>query len=167
VVALSSDKAYQPVSAYGQSKALAESLFLAANNTTVVTKFAVCRYGNIFGSTGSVVPLWRKAMERGESLRVTDPECTRFYMTSEQAVRLVLKTAVEMPKEIEIPELPAYRLGDLYEAMKDQEMIDSNYVVTGLPTWEKLAESMDANRCSQTARRMSVEELRDALDALS
>jgi UDP-N-acetylglucosamine 4,6-dehydratase len=156
VVLLSSDKAYQPVSAYGTSKAMAESLFLAANNTTRHTRFAVCRYGNIWGSTGSVVPLWR-GWPKDEPVPVTDPDCTRFYMTRAEAVRLVMDTAEAMPAEIAVPELPAYRVGDLAAAM------EVPIRVTGLNAWEKRHESMCEGRSSETARRMSVAELQEAL----
>lgn len=160
VVALSTDKAYQPISPYGTSKAFAESLFLAANNTrgNKGPKFAVVRYGNIWGSTGSVVPKWRQILETGGTVPVTDPECTRFYMTIDEAVALVLKTTTTMEGgEIVIPRLPAYRLGDLAEAMGAQMEI------RGLPSYEKLHESMGEYNCSNTAPKMSVAELREIL----
>ena len=161
VVALSSDKAYQPVSPYGLSKALAESLFLAANKTTGWNgpRFAVTRYGNVWRSTGSVVPIWEKMIADGATeVPVTDPECTRFFMRMDEAVKLVMDTIHNMRGgEINIPELPAYRLGDLAEAM------GVGMRVSGLPEYEKLHESMDAGKSSDKARRMSVEELRDAL----
>src|SRR5258705_5491507 len=160
VVALSSDKAFEPVSPYGTSKAFAESLFLAANNTRGRNGpcFAVVRYGNVWASTGSVVPTWRKILETSDTVPVTDPDCTRFFMTMDEAVSLVLDTAHTMQGgEIAIPELPAYRLGDLAEAM------GAKMDVRGLPAWEKLNESMGAGNSSDQARRMSVEELRRAL----
>src|SRR5258705_3009851 len=145
VIALSSDKAYQPVSSYGTSKAFAESLFLAANNTRGNDGpiFAVARYGNIWCSTGSVVPTWRKILETSDIVPVTDPECTRFFMTMNEAVSLVLDTAATMlGGEIAIPELPAYRLGDLAEAM------GAKMDVRGLPVYEKRHESMGAGYSS-------------------
>lgn len=160
VVGLSSDKAYAPVSPYGTSKAFAESLFLAANNTTghFGPRFCTVRYGNIWASAGSVVPTWRKILETSDTVPVTDPECTRFYMTIEQAVQLVYETAITMRGgETVIPRLPAYRLGDLAEAM------GAKMDIKGLPSWEKLHESMGPDNSSNTARRMSVAELRAAL----
>jgi FlaA1/EpsC-like NDP-sugar epimerase len=148
-ILLSSDKAESPVSAYGYSKALAESLFLAGGD-----QFSVCRYGNVSGSTGSVIPVWRSM---GDVVPVTDPDCTRFWMYPSEAVDLVLDTAKTMPREIAIPELPAYRLGDLAEAMgKKME-------IRGLPDFEKKHESMIAGETSEMARRMSVDEIREAL----
>lgn len=160
-ILLSSDKAYQPVSAYGCSKAMAEALFLAANNARgkYGPAYSVVRYGNIAGSNGSVIPTWR-ALTRSEQrwCPITDPECTRFWMWQHEAVDLVLKTLSTMKGgELVIPDLPAYRLGDLAEAMGVM------FAVTGLPAHEKLAESMDDTRCSATARRMSVDELKEAL----
>ncbi len=160
VVALSSDKAFHPVSPYGTSKAFAESLFVAANNTrgNHGPIFAVCRYGNVWNSTGSVVPTWRKILETSDTVPVTDPGCTRFFMTLDEAVSLVLNTAETMHGgEIAIPVLPAYRLGDLAEAM------GAKMDIRGLPEYEKRHESMGAFMSSDNARRMSIEELRKAL----
>lgn len=161
VVALSSDKAFDPVSPYGTSKAFAESLFLAANNTRGDhgPHFSIVRYGNIWCSAGSVVPTWRKLLADGaETVPVTDPECTRFFMTIEEAIILVLRTAETMRGgEIAIPALPAYRLGDLAEAM------GAKMRIAGLPSWEKRHESMSEGNSSDKARRMSVDELKEAL----
>ncbi len=175
VVALSSDKAFEPISPYGTSKAFAESLFLAANNMRGAygPRFALVRYGNVWGSTGSVVPTWRKIIAKQLAKRagiassdvnafptvpVTDPECTRFYMTMDEAVDLVLDTAETMKGgEVKIPHLPAYRLGDLAEAMGAQMEI------RGLPAFEKLHESMGPGNSSDKARRMMIAELKAAL----
>lgn len=162
VIGLSSDKAYQPISPYGTSKALAESIFLAANNTTGWDgpRFAICRYGNVWNSTGSVVPTWRSLVAKGEKLvPLTDPECTRFYMKMSEAVDLVMKTYHNMKGgEIAIPKLPAYRLGDLADAMQVK------FKVIGLPPWEKMHESMAEGNSSNQARRMTISELQGALD---
>jgi UDP-N-acetylglucosamine 4,6-dehydratase len=158
VVALSSDKAFEPVSPYGTSKAFAESLFLAANNMRWRPRFAVVRYGNVWGSTGSVVPLWRSILRSSDTVPVTDPHCTRFYMTMREAVNLVMETAGNMEGgEIAIPTLPAYRLGDLAEAM------GAKMNVLGLPAYEKLHESMGPGLASNTARRMTIDELKAIL----
>lgn len=156
IVALSSDKAYQPISPYGQTKALMEALFLAANREYGWPKCSVTRYGNVAGSAGSVIPVWRAA--NGCVVPATDLDCTRFWMTMDEAVNLVLDTALSMKGgELAIPILPAYRLGDLAEAMGVATK------TMGLPAWEKKHESMSDTLCSATARRMTVEELRHAL----
>jgi UDP-N-acetylglucosamine 4,6-dehydratase len=157
VIALSSDKAYQPVSAYGYSKAMAECLFQAAYHSD--TLFAVTRYGNIAGSAGSVIPKWRELLKDGiPTVPCTDPDCTRFWMTINQAVEVVVRTAYNMSGgELVVPELPAYRLGDLAEAMGAEP------VFVGLPAWEKKHESMGDGKSSDQTRRMTVDELKEAL----
>lgn len=160
VIALSTDKAFDPVNAYGASKLLAEKLFLAANNTVSATgpQYSICRYGNVFASAGGVVPTWLRMIAAGaRTVPVSNPDVTRFYMTLDEAVDLVLRTLDAMPSEPAIPDLPAYRLGDLAEAMG--VLMD----VRGLPHWEKLHEGMAPGNTSDKARRMSVAELRDKL----
>jgi UDP-N-acetylglucosamine 4,6-dehydratase len=161
VVGLSTDKACEPISPYGATKALMEALFLAANNTVAADgpRFAVCRYGNVWASAGSVVPTWRKLIEAGATeVPCTTPEASRFFMTLQEAVDLVLGTLATMTGgELVIPELPAYQLGDLAQAM------GVSIKVKGLPGWEKLHESMLPGEPSNKARRMSVDELRQAL----
>lgn len=159
-VFLSTDKAHQPVSPYGHSKALAECMFRAANNMrgNGGPHFSVTRYGNVFRSTGSVVPMWESIMAAGgDTVPVTDPECTRFFMRMDEAVDLVLRAIEEQPDDVLIPTLPAYRIGDLAEAM------GAKMNVLGLPEFEKRHESMSAGNSSDKARRMSVDELREAL----
>lgn len=160
VVGLSSDKAYQPVSPYGCSKALAESLFLEANNTGR-TLFSVTRYGNVAGSAGSVIPKWREILKSDDTVPVTDPDCTRFWMRMEEAIDLVMDTAdLEKGGELAIPELPAYRLGDLAEAM------GAKMDILGLNGFEKKHEGMKDGLTSDIVRRMTVDELREGLRAL-
>lgn len=162
VVMLSTDKAWQPISPYGQSKALAESLFLNAYQGS--TRFAVTRYGNVWKSPGSVVPKWQEQIARGEPIAITDPEVTRFFMTMEQAIGFVL-TAIEIMHtgDLLIPQLPAYRLGDLLTALMPSPQRPGSWMVTGLPSWEKKHEGMDAGNTSDIAPRLSVEQLRAAL----
>jgi UDP-N-acetylglucosamine 4,6-dehydratase len=159
VLLVSSDKAFEPVSPYGQTKALAESLFLTANDTNPYgPRYAVVRYGNVWCSTGSVLPTWLEVAKSGGAIKVTDPEITRFFMWREEAVALVLDTLAHMRGgELAIPELPAYRLGDLVEALGVRAE------VVGLGEHEKKHESMGPGKCSADARRMTVDELREAI----
>lgn len=153
---VSSDKAFEPVSPYGQSKAMAESLFLQGNVPGREPRFAVVRYGNVAGSTGSVIPTWRSAKDGKVTL--TDPDVTRFWMAREEAAKLVIDTLASMQGgEVAIPDLPAFRLGDLALAM------GVSATVTSLSSFERRHESMSATQCSATARRMSVEELCERL----
>lgn len=158
-VLLSTDKACNPTTTYGKTKALAEDIFFGARHYAGQDgpKFAVCRYGNVTGSTGSVVPMWR-AMG-AKVVPVTDPTATRYFMRKEEAVRLVLDTADSMVGgELVTPDwLPAYSVGDLAEAM------GLSYTITGLARNEKLHEEMVPGVSSDKARRMSVDELREAL----
>ena len=159
VVALSTDKAYEPISPYGQSKALAETLFRNAYRSEKGPIFAATRYGNVWRSTGSVVPRWLDILRSSDTVSVTDPDCTRFFMTMQEAVDLVVRTIETMcGGELNIPTLPAYRLGDLAEAM------GAKMKITGLPEWEKKHEGMCDGNTSDVARRMSVAELRAALE---
>jgi UDP-N-acetylglucosamine 4,6-dehydratase len=161
VVGISSDKAAEAASIYGITKAAGECILLAANQTRGANGpiYSTCRYGNVWNSTGSIVPSWRSMVDRGAtSLPVTDPECTRFFMRRSEAVDLVVNTARTMRGgELAIPELPAYRVGDLAEAFGLPMRI------TGLGKFEKLHEAMAPGNTSDKARRMSVDELRKEL----
>lgn len=166
VILLSSDKAFQPVSPYGLSKAMAENLFIAANNIRgwEGPSYSICRYGNVWNSTGSVVPIWKKISEAVTPsgklvVPVTDPDCTRFFMKMDEAIELVMKAYHTMKGgEVYVPTLPAYRLGDLALAMR------ASMIVKGLPAWEKKHESMAEGNSSESAVRMTVPQLRAALD---
>lgn len=163
VVGLSSDKAFEPKSPYGQSKALAESLMLAANIThSCNTRFACTRYGNIWNAQGSVVPKWKALIEQGKPITLTSPACTRFYMTIDEAVALVWNLATTMKGgELVIPELPAYQMNDLAWAFSQVYGVDM--LVTGLPPFEKLHESMCEGRSSDKATRLSAFQLKELL----
>lgn len=164
-VLVSSDKAYQPANAYGASKFLAECVAMGDRDMRGMRrpKVRVVRYGNVAGSTGSVIPVWRRAIEQGKRARITDPEATRFWMTREQAAKLVLYAATQHDgPDLLIPELPAFRLGDLANAMG---LARSDLEVVGLQPGEKLHESMDDGKCSRDARRMTVPEIAEGLKA--
>lgn len=164
VIGLSSDKAYQPISPYGQSKALGESLLLAANDMHAgKTKFAAVRYGNIWCANGSVVPRWYRQVLDDKEITITDSACTRFFMTVDQAVQLVWDTAETMKGgELVIPEsLPAYSLGALAAAFHTLYGCDFKYI--GLPKHEKLHESMREGLCSVDARQLTIDELIELL----
>lgn len=161
VVYLSSDKAYQPCSPYGQSKALGESIVRQANYVYGGRniRFACTRYGNVTGSQGSVIPKWKALAAQGKPISITDYECTRFHMTMAEAVALVYDTMTwAKTEELVIPDwLPAYRLGDLGAVFAGLYGATVNYV--GLPAYEKLHESMSDTLCSKDARRLTFDEL--------
>jgi UDP-N-acetylglucosamine 4,6-dehydratase len=120
VVVLSTDKACAPVNLYGATKACVEKLVVAANayRGRHATRFAVVRYGNVAGTRGSVIPLWRAAVAAGEPIILTDPLATRFWFTLAGAVDLVMWTLNEMAGgELVVPRLSSFKLVDLAEAM--------------------------------------------------
>jgi UDP-N-acetylglucosamine 4,6-dehydratase len=115
VVALSTDKAANPINLYGATKLCADKLFVAGNSLSGghETRFAVVRYGNVVGSRGSVIPLFLKMRETGV-ISITDPRMTRFWITVEQGVRFVLNALARMQGgEIFVPKIPSMNLMDL------------------------------------------------------
>lgn len=121
VVALSTDKAVNPINLYGGTKLVSDKLFIAANaySGSKGTVFSVVRYGNVAGSRGSVIPIFQKLIDRGiEELPVTDSRMTRFWITLDQGVELVFK-ALEESKggETYISKIPSFHINDLAMAM--------------------------------------------------
>jgi len=198
VVYLSTDKACAPLNAYGASKLMGEKMMLAANNVAGKNgpKFAVTRYGNVAGSTGSVIPAWRAHAKRFTKppliLPITHQDCTRFWMSPKEAVDLVEWTIMNMTGgEIVVPSLPAYNIVDLATAM------GAGAQITGLKPGEKLHEEMltsaeapafkrfnptgywinapwadkewevrEQGMSSETARRMTIEEIKTRLEEI-
>jgi UDP-N-acetylglucosamine 4,6-dehydratase/5-epimerase len=120
VIALSTDKAANPINLYGATKLASDKLFVAANNMAGgQTYFAVVRYGNVVGSRGSVVPLFQKLIQSGsDHLPITDNRMTRFWITLQQGVDFVLKNFDRMcGGEIFVPKIPSVRITDLATAM--------------------------------------------------
>lgn len=161
-VLLSTDKACEPTNAYGMSKALAERIFLSAAHYAGEKgpRFAVTRYGNVAGSTGSVIPFWRSLLQNQTEVPVTHPLATRFWMTAQEAVDLVLTTIDTLKGgELVIPTLPAYDLETLMGALGTKPAVP----FVGLRPGEKMHESMEPGKSSEHARRMTLKELREAL----
>ncbi|MGD9953826.1 MAG: UDP-N-acetylglucosamine 4,6-dehydratase (inverting) [Burkholderiales bacterium] len=121
VIALSTDKAANPINLYGATKLASDKLFTAANNIAGAhrTRFSVVRYGNVVGSRGSVVPLFLKLIRDGaDHLPITDERMTRFWITLQQGVDFVLKNFERMRGgEIFVPKIPSVRIVDLAAAM--------------------------------------------------
>jgi len=119
VILISTDKAVQPVNLYGATKMVAEKLFVQGNSYSGdrKTMFSVARYGNVIGSSGSVVPLFQKQKDMGE-ITITDETMTRFWITLDQGVRFVVKCIENMKGgEIFIPKIPSTKITDLAEAI--------------------------------------------------
>ena len=142
VIALSTDKAANPINLYGATKLVSDKLFVAANNFagTHRTRFAVVRYGNVVGSRGSVIPFFRKLIADGaDHLPITDPKMTRFWITLQQGVDFVLKNFSRMyGGEIFVPKIPSVRVVDLATAMAP----DLPHQIIGIRPGEKLHEVM-------------------------
>ncbi len=142
VIALSTDKAANPINLYGATKLASDKLFVAANNMAGGhrTKFSVVRYGNVVGSRGSVVPFFRKLLAEGATeLPVTDDRMTRFWITLQQGVDFVLSNFVRMHGgEIFVPKIPSIRVVDLARAIAP----DLPQRIVGIRPGEKLHEIM-------------------------
>ena len=140
VIALSTDKAVNPINLYGATKLAADKLFVAGNNIVGKhkTRFSVVRYGNVIGSRGSVVPLFAKLIKQGAGyLPITDPQMTRFWMSIGQGVEFVIKSFARMSGgEIFIPKIPSIRITDLASAMA----ADLEQHVVGVRPGEKIHE---------------------------
>ena len=142
VIALSTDKAANPINLYGATKLASDKLFVAANNVAGGhrTRFSVVRYGNVVGSRGSVVPFFRKLIADGcAALPITDARMTRFWITLQQGVDFVLRNFARMQGgEIFVPKIPSVRVVDLASAMAPT----LPHKVVGIRPGEKLHEVM-------------------------
>lgn len=142
VIALSTDKAANPINLYGATKLVSDKLFVAANNISGSrrTLFSAVRYGNVVGSRGSVVPFFRKLLASGvQSLPITDARMTRFWITLQEGVDFVLKNFERMHGgEIFVPKIPSVRIVDLAEAMAP----GMPHEMVGIRPGEKLHEVM-------------------------
>lgn len=140
VIALSTDKACAPVNLYGATKLVSDKLFINGNAYSGPhrTRFAVVRYGNVVGSRGSVVPLFKELAEQG-CLPITDPRMTRFWITLDQGVEFVMRSLERMHGgEMFVPKIPSTKVTDLAKAIAPECKID----VIGIRPGEKLHEEM-------------------------
>ncbi len=138
VLALSTDKAVNPVNLYGATKLAAEKLFVQSNAYAAgtATRFSCTRYGNVVGSRGSVVPVFLRQRAQGR-LTITDPRMTRFWLSLEQGVRFVIRAIEQMEGgEVFVPKLPSTRVTDLAKAIAPKAEIE----VIGIRPGEKLHE---------------------------
>jgi len=142
VIALSTDKAANPINLYGATKLASDKLFVAANNLagTQRTRFAAVRYGNVVGSRGSVVPVFQRLIGEGsDHLPITDARMTRFWITLQQGVDFVLKSFDRMHGgEIFVPKIPSVKVVDLAAAMAP----GLPHKIIGIRPGEKLHEIM-------------------------
>ncbi|RKE82877.1 MULTISPECIES: polysaccharide biosynthesis protein [unclassified Chryseobacterium] len=143
MICLSTDKAAYPINAMGISKAMMEKVVVAASRNLKNTTVCLTRYGNVMASRGSVIPLFVKQIKNGEPITITDPKMTRFLMSLEEAVELVL-FAFENGNtgDLFVNKAPAGTIGDLAQALKELFKADSPIKVIGTRHGEKLYETL-------------------------
>ncbi len=151
VVSLSSDKAVNPINLYGATKLCSDKLLVAANSYVGkrgLPKFSVVRYGNVLGSRGSLLPLWRSLVAKGSmTLPITDLAMTRFWITLDEAVRFVLMALGEQAGgEIFIPKSPSMKIEALAQALFPQQTLQ----VIGIRPGEKLHETLISSDDART-----------------
>ncbi len=153
VVALSTDKAVNPINLYGATKLASDKLFVAANNIVGSrrTRFSIVRYGNVVGSRGSVVPLFCKLLAGGaKALPITDIRMTRFWITLDQGVDFVVSAFARMQGgETFVPKIPSIRVVDLAQSMAP----GTQHRIIGMRPGEKLHEAM----CPANDSRLTIE----------
>ena len=123
-VGVGTDKAVSPLNTYGATKLLMEKLFVTAGNyldkNRHKTKFLALRYGNVLGSSGSVIPKFIEQIKKGEKISITDPSMTRFSITMDQALEFILSSvSISKGSEVFVPKIKAYKIETLKDAMKE------------------------------------------------
>ena len=150
VVCVGTDKAVSPLNTYGATKLLMEKLFVTASNYTNPekhrTRFIAVRYGNVLGSSGSVVPIFIKQLQDGKKITITDPAMTRFNITMNQALDFILRSLKKgKGGEVFVPKLKAYKLGDLKDVLVDLLKKNTQTEIISVRPGEKYHESLISN----------------------
>ena len=145
-VCIGTDKAVSPLNTYGSTKLLMEKLFVAANNYLNREKhrtiFLAVRYGNVLGSSGSVIPKFIEQIKANKQVTITDPKMTRFSITMNEALDLILNAITSAKgSEIFVPKLRAYNIVDVKNALTEL-ISDTGEKITGIRTGEKLHETL-------------------------
>ncbi len=146
VVCVGTDKAVSPLNTYGATKLLMEKLFVSANNYVNPekhkTKFVAVRYGNVLGSSGSVIPKFIELIKKNKAITITDPKMTRFTITMDEALEFILNaTRIGKGSEIFIPKLKSYEISTLVEALTELLGETKNEII-GIRPGEKLHEAL-------------------------
>jgi UDP-N-acetylglucosamine 4,6-dehydratase len=138
VIALSTDKAAAPLNLYGATKLCSDKLFIAANNYSGKNIFSICRYGNVMGTRGSVIPLFLEQAKKGK-ITITDKKMTRFNITLNESIELVLYAIKNsLGSEIFIPKIPSYKITDLARSISEKSKTE----IIGVRPGEKVHEEM-------------------------
>ena len=156
VITISTDKAVNPINLYGASKLAADKVFIAANRLsgTEITRFSVVRYGNVIGSRGSVIPLFKKILleEKTKIFPITDEKMTRFWITLKQSVDFVLKSFERMKGgEIFVPKIPSVKITDIATALAP----NLSHRIIGIRAGEKIHEILCAKDTSHLTLEFS------------
>jgi UDP-N-acetylglucosamine 4,6-dehydratase/5-epimerase len=152
IIALSTDKAVNPINLYGATKLCAEKMFVQANAYSGAqnTRFSCVRYGNVVGSRGSVIPVFMEQRSRGR-ITITDPRMTRFWITVDQGVRFVIRCLEQMRGgEIFVPKIPSMRLLDMAQAIAPDCQIDCMGIRPGEKLHEVLLSEDEAHTSAET-----------------
>ena len=156
VIALSTDKAANPVNLYGATKLCSDKLFVSANNLVGErkTRFAVVRYGNVISSRGSVIPIFKELIKNGaKTLPVTDKRMTRFVISLDEGVNFVLNELRSFSGgEIFVPKLYSIKIIDLVEAM----LFKNAYKVIGIRAGEKLRSNDSSRKSLETVLKLKI-----------
>ena len=155
---VSTDKAAQPIGVYGCTKKISEQLVAEAERMNFETKYRVVRYGNVWGSTGSISTKWKPKMERGEEVILTDPEASRFFWTVGEAVDLIFE-CVEKAKDSKpfVPKMKAVKMGTVLDAcMEVWGQSPVKYI--GLQPGENRVETTDGVTFSDTVEQFTKDE---------
>jgi len=158
VIALSTDKASSPINLYGASKLCSDKLFVAGNHYSgsAGTKFSVVRYGNVMGSRGSVIPLFKQLASTGQ-IPITDPRMTRFWITLPQAVDFVVSSFDQMRGgEIFVPKIPSTKILDIAEAVAPGVPTRSIGIRPGEKLHEEMVSEDDARRTYEAFDRFVI-----------
>jgi UDP-N-acetylglucosamine 4,6-dehydratase len=160
-ILISTDKSVESITTYGTTKAMAEAIVIGGNKYKGRddVRFSVCRYGNVCGSAGSVVPLFKKLIAEGaEWLPLMDERMTRFWLKMDKAVEFVLESLDKMQGgEVFIPKIPSIRIVDLCKAF------DMPYKVIGLRCVEKLHEKLTADYSSDQNEFLTIEQIKESI----
>lgn len=142
VLGVSTDKAAHPANLYGATKMINEKVFQEYSRLGSDTAFHLVRFGNILESTGSVIQVWKEALERGESVKITDPQMTRFWLSPAQAVDWVLNALDVESGNILIPKMPALSIGKLAQYVLPDSYDPEDIQIIPLRPGEKLHECL-------------------------
>jgi UDP-N-acetylglucosamine 4,6-dehydratase len=159
IIGISTDKASSPINLYGATKLTGDKLLISANNYSqgFGTKISVVRYGNVAGSRGSIIPLFKKLGEKGQDIPITDPRMTRFIIKIENAVNFIMESiSIMKGGELYVPKIPSVRISELAKIIAPK----SRQIPIGIRPGEKLHEEMisadDMFRATLTGRRYIV-----------